>query len=106
MKFSLTCLTLSPGLIFATLGQLVFAAPFGLALLAWMLTVAKKKRSLMGPVNYVAVHVGYLLGLAAGLFFNRLPAPEAYPRNAIEYSHAESLPTRVTAIEQHPLWQS
>lgn len=106
MKFGLTCLALSPGLIFAALGQVALAALFGLAFLAWMLAVARKKGSLLGPVNYVAVHAVYLLGLAAAPFFNRLPAPEAYPRNTIEYADAEVLPTPTTVVEQHPIWLS
>ncbi len=84
MKFSLICLALSPGLVLMALGRLALDVPFGLALCAWLLAVSLKKRSLMGPVNYVAVHAVYLLGLAAGLFIKELPAPEAYPRNAVE----------------------
>lgn len=90
INFGLTWLALSPGLVLAALGQLRLAAPFGVAWLAWMLAVALKKRSLMGPVNYLAIHSVVLLGLAAGLFFKRLPAPDDYPLNAKEQTETTS----------------
>jgi glycosyltransferase involved in cell wall biosynthesis len=87
MLFVLVCLLLSPGLFLWWGGQTTLALPFGLGLAAWLCAVALKKRSLLGPLNYAAIHLMMFVGLLAGLFANRLAAPEAYPREADETAY-------------------
>ncbi len=82
--FGLIALLLSPGLALFALGYTSYALLFLALFASWMLSVALKKRSLTGPVEYVGTHALILCGLFTGLFINHLPTPESYPRAVSE----------------------
>jgi glycosyltransferase involved in cell wall biosynthesis len=86
MMFALMCLLLSPGLFLWLMGYTRVAGPFLIALIAWIATVAIKKRSLTGPLNYSAYHTLILAGLIVGAIRARLEDPRAYPLDVIEVS--------------------
>lgn len=84
LLFGLMTLLLSPGVAFFALGLFSYAWPFLALATLWMLSVALKKRSLNGPVEYVGTHLLILLGLFTGVFMRYLPDPATYPRQVLE----------------------
>ena len=91
---------LLPSLLFASMSLLLGAAlllwlardartGFLLWLLpVWLAAVVIRKRSLRGPLDYVATHVLIVYGLVVGAIGARLKDPQAYPRNVVEISPA------------------
>jgi glycosyltransferase involved in cell wall biosynthesis len=84
MMFALMCLLLSPGLFLSVAGYTRVAGFFLGPLLAWMASVAIKKRSLSGLADYLAFHMLALYGLIVGGIGTRLEEPQNYPLDVIE----------------------
>src|SRR5262245_33515656 len=84
MMFALACLLLSPGIFLFLSGYPNAAKLFFWPLILGNVAIAIKKRSLLGPLDYVVTHGLALLGLITGSLFARIKDPRDYPLDIIE----------------------
>jgi glycosyltransferase involved in cell wall biosynthesis len=84
MMFALACLLLSPGLVLFLSGYSHAAKLFLWPLILGNVAIAIKKRSLLGPLDYVVTHGLAILGLITGSLNARIKDPRDYPLDIIE----------------------
>src|SRR5262245_62847516 len=84
MMFALACLLLSPGLFLSLTGYSYAAKLFLWPLLLGNVAIAVKKRSLLGPLDYIITHGLALFGLIAGSLRAQIKDPRDYPLDVIE----------------------
>jgi hypothetical protein len=77
-------------------GEEELAAAVALLLTAWLIAVAVKKRDPFGPLNYVALHGSFFVGLLAGAMITRIRDPQDYPLDADD----SDFPLRLDAARQ------
>src|SRR5262245_6766272 len=84
MIFALACLLLSPGLFLFLSCYLQAAKLFLWPLFLGIAAIAIKKRSLLGPFDYIVTHGLALFGLIAGSLKAQIKDPRDYPLDVIE----------------------
>lgn len=84
MLLALACLLLSPGLFLFLSGRPDTAKLFLWPVLLCNVAIAIKKRSLLGPLNYIITHGLTLFSLIAWALKTRIRDPRDYPLDAIE----------------------
>jgi len=84
MMFALACLLLSPGLFLFLSGYSHAAKLFLWPLLLGNVAIAIKKRSLLGPLDYIVTHGLALFGLITGSLNARIKDPRDYPLDVID----------------------
>ncbi|MCI0393137.1 MAG: glycosyltransferase [Acidobacteria bacterium] len=89
MIFALACLLLSPGLFLLLTGYSHAAKLFLWPLLLGNVAIAIKKRSLLGPLDYIVTHGLALFGLIAGSLKVQIKDPRDYPLDVIEIADHE-----------------
>jgi glycosyltransferase involved in cell wall biosynthesis len=84
MLFMLACLLLTPGLFLFLAGRVETAKLFLWPILLGSVAIAIKKRSLLGPLDYVVSHGLTLFSLIAGALKTRIRDPRNYLLDAVE----------------------
>jgi glycosyltransferase involved in cell wall biosynthesis len=91
LMFAVWLIAFCLGGVLFMVGEKGLAATVALLLTAWLIAVAVKKRDPFGPLNYVALHGSFFVGLLAGAVITRVMDPQDYPLNVVEESpHSRS----------------
>jgi len=90
MMFALACLLLSPGLFLLLAGYSHEAKLFLWPLLLGGIAIAIKKRSLLGPLDYIVTHAMALFGLIVGSLNAQIKDPRDYPLDVIEIANHDT----------------
>jgi glycosyltransferase involved in cell wall biosynthesis len=91
LMFAVWLIVFCLGGILLMVGEEELAAAVALLLTAWLIAVTVKKRDPFGPLNYVALHGSFFVGLLAGAVITRVRDPQDYPLNVVEESpHSRS----------------
>jgi len=86
INFAVAALALVAGTTFALMGHRSAAAVMFVMLVIGSVAIAIKKRTLMGPIIYIADNSLILLGLLVGFFTAKVKDPNDYPLDAADSS--------------------